>query len=56
MFHKQFEQGEAGMNCGLLLRGIDKDEVQRGQVLAAKGTITPHKKFGAEIYVLKKEE
>lgn len=56
MFHKQFDQGEAGMNCGLLLRGIEKDEVQRGQVLAAKGTITPHKKFGAEIYVLKKEE
>jgi elongation factor Tu len=56
MFHKQFEQGEAGMNCGLLLRGIDKDQVQRGQVLAAKGTITPHSKFGAEIYVLKKEE
>jgi elongation factor Tu len=56
MFHKQFEEGEAGMNCGLLLRGIDKDEVQRGQVLAAPGTVTPHKKFEAEVYVLKKEE
>jgi len=56
MFHKQFDQGEAGMNCGLLLRGIEKDDVQRGQVLAAPGTVTPHKKFGAEIYVLKKEE
>jgi len=56
MFHKQFDQGEAGMNCGLLLRGIEKDEIQRGQVLAAPGTTTPHKKFGAEIYVLKKEE
>lgn len=56
MFHKQFEKGEAGMNCGLLLRGIEKDEVQRGQVLAAPGTVTPHKKFEAEIYVLKKEE
>lgn len=56
MFHKQFEQGEAGMNCGLLLRGIDKEEVQRGQVLAAPGTVTPHTRFEAEIYVLKKEE
>jgi elongation factor Tu len=56
MFHKQFEVGEAGMNCGLLLRGIDKEAVQRGQVLAAKGTVTPHKKFEAEVYVLKKEE
>ena len=56
MFHKQFEQGEAGMNCGILLRGIEKDEVQRGQVLAAPGTVKPHTKFEAEIYVLKKEE
>lgn len=45
MFHKQFEQGEAGMNCGILLRGIGKDEVQRGQVLAKPGTVTPHTKF-----------
>jgi len=50
MFHKQFEQGEAGMNCGLLLRGIEKEGVQRGQVLAAPGTVE------AEVYVLKKEE
>ena len=56
MFHKQFEQGEAGMNCGILLRGIGKDEVQRGQVLAKPGTVTPHTKFEWEIYVLKKEE
>ncbi len=56
MFHKQFETGEAGMNCGLLLRGIQKDEVERGQVLAKPWTVTPHNKFEAEIYVLKKEE
>jgi len=56
MFHKMFEKGEAGMNCGLLLRGIEKDQVQRGQVLAAPGTVTPHAQFEAEIYVLKKEE
>jgi len=56
MFHKQYEKGEAGMNCGLLLRGIEKDQVERGQVLSKPGTVTPHKKFEAEIYVLKKEE
>jgi len=56
MFHKQFDEAEAGMNVGLLLRGIDKDEVERGQVVAAPGTTTPHKKFEAEVYVLKKEE
>ncbi len=56
MFHKQFEQGEAWMNCGLLLRGIDKEDIQRWQVLAVPGTVTPHKKFEAEVYVLKKEE
>lgn len=56
MFHKQYEYAEAGMNVGLLLRGIEKDQVERGQVLAAPGTITPHKKFKAEVYVLKKEE
>ena len=56
MFHKQFEEAEAGMNVGLLLRGVQKDEVERGQVLAAPGSITPHKKFEAEVYVLKKEE
>ncbi len=56
MFHKQFERGEAGMNCGLLLRGIEKEQVERGQVVATPGTVTPHKKFEAEVYVLKKEE
>ncbi len=56
MFHKSFEKGEAGMNCGILLRGVEKDEVQRGQVLAAPKTVTPHAKFEGEIYVLKKEE
>ncbi len=56
MFHKQHEQAEAGMNVGLLLRGIKKEEVERGQVLAVPGTATPHKKFEAEVYVLKKEE
>jgi elongation factor Tu len=56
MFHKQHEEAEAGMNVGLLLRGIDKEEVQRGQVVAQPGTTTPHKKFEAEVYVLKKEE
>ena len=56
MFHKQHEQAEAGMNVGLLLRGINKEDVERGQVLAQPGTATPHKKFEAEVYVLKKEE
>lgn len=56
MFHKQFEQGEAGMNCGILLRGVAKDDVERGQVLCKPWTVTPHTKFEGEIYVLKKEE
>jgi len=56
MFHKQHDKAEAGMNVGLLLRGIAKEDVERGQVLAAPGTTTPHKKFEAEVYVLKKEE
>ena len=56
MFRKILDQGEAGDNVGLLLRGIDKDEVKRGQVIAKPGTIKPHTKFKAEIYVLKKEE
>lgn len=56
MFRKILDEGEAGDNVGLLLRGIDKDEIKRGQVLAKPGTITPHTKFKAEIYVLKKEE
>jgi elongation factor Tu len=56
MFRKILDRGEAGDNVGLLLRGIDKKDIKRGQVIAKPGTITPHKKFKAEIYVLKKEE
>jgi len=56
MFRKLLDQGEAGDNVGLLLRGIDKKEVKRGQVIAHPNTITPHKNFVASIYVLKKDE
>ena len=56
MFHKTLDEGQAGDNIGCLLRGINRDEVQRGQVLAAPGTITPHTKFLGEVYVLTKEE
>ena len=56
MFNKQLDQGEAGDNAGLLLRGTKKDEVERGQVLCKPGTITPHTEFSAEIYILSKEE
>ncbi len=56
MFRKLLDQGQAGDNVGLLLRGTKRDEVERGQVLAHKGTIKPHAKFKAEIYVLSKEE
>jgi elongation factor Tu len=56
MFHKLLDEGMAGDNVGLLLRGIDRDEVERGQVIAKPGSITPHKKFLAEVYVLKKDE
>jgi elongation factor Tu len=56
MFRKELDEAIAGDNVGCLLRGIDKDEVERGQVLAKPGSITPHKKFKANIYVLKKEE
>ncbi|MCL1973803.1 MAG: elongation factor Tu [Bacteroidetes bacterium] len=56
MFRKILDRGEAGDNVGLLLRGIDKKEIKRGQVIAKPGTITPHRLFQAEIYVLKKEE
>ncbi len=56
MFRKILDQGEAGDNVGLLLRGIDKEQVKRGMVITKPGTITPHTKFKAEIYVLKKEE
>jgi len=56
MFHKLLDQGEAGDNAGILLRGIEKDDIERGQVLAKTGSITPHSEFEAEIYVLSKEE
>ena len=56
MFRKILDEGEAGDNVGLLLRGIDKKEIKRGQVIAHPGTITPHKRFKAAIYVLKKDE
>jgi len=56
MFRKTMDQAEAGDNIGLLLRGIDKDDVRRGQVVAVPGSITPHTKFKGEIYVLTKEE
>jgi len=56
MFRKILDDAQAGDNVGVLLRGTGKDEVERGQVLSAPGAITPHKKFNAEVYVLKKEE
>ena len=56
MFRKLLDEGRAGENCGVLLRGTKREEVQRGQVLCAPGSITPHTKFAGEIYVLKKEE
>lgn len=56
MFRKSLDEGQAGDNVGILLRGIEKDDIERGQVLAKPGTITPHKEFEAEIYVLTKEE
>jgi len=56
MFRKLLDQGQAGDNVGLLLRGVDKDEIERGMVIAKPGSITPHHKFKAQAYVLKKEE
>jgi elongation factor Tu len=56
MFKKLLDEGVAGDNVGLLLRGVDRKEIERGQVIAKPGTITPHKKFKAEAYVLTKEE
>jgi elongation factor Tu len=56
MFRKLLDQGQAGDNVGILLRGTKREEVERGQVLAKPGSITPHTKFAAEIYVLSKEE
>ena len=56
MFRKILDEGQAGDNVGLLLRGVDKKEIKRGQILAKPGSITPHTKFKAEVYILKKEE
>ena len=56
MFRKQLDQGQAGDNIGVLLRGVEKDDVERGQVLAKPGTTTPHTEFEAEVYILAKEE
>ena len=55
-FKKSLDQGQAGDNAGLLLRGIDRDQIERGHVIAAPGTITPHTEFEAEVYILKKDE
>ena len=56
MFKKLLDEGRAGDNVGLLLRGVEKEDVERGQVMAKPGSITPHTKFKAEVYVLTKEE
>src|SRR5207248_2928814 len=56
MFRKLLDQGQAGDNIGVLLRGIEKNDIERGQILSKPGTVTPHKKFLGEVYVLKKEE
>jgi elongation factor Tu len=56
MFHKQLDQGQAGDNAGLLLRGVDREEVERGMVLAKPGSITPHVHFMSEVYVLRRDE
>ena len=55
-FKKSLDQGQAGDNAGLLLRGIERDQIERGQVIAAPGTITPHTEFEAQVYILKKDE
>jgi elongation factor Tu len=56
MFRKLLDRGEAGDNAGILLRGIDKNDIRRGMVICAPKSVTPHKKFKAEVYVLSKEE
>mgnify|MGYP001617311397 FL=1 len=56
MFRKQLDEGQAGDNVGLLLRGVEKDQVERGQVIAKPGSITPHTEFEASVYVLAKQE
>ena len=55
-FHKQMDEAEAGDNTGLLLRGVNREDVERGQVLTQPGSVTPHTKFQAEVYVLTKDE
>src|SRR6185369_1728880 len=55
-FNKQLDQGQAGDNAGILLRGIERDDIERGQVIAKPGSITPHTEFESEVYVLTKEE
>lgn len=56
MFRKEMDEAEAGDNIGVLLRGVEKDQIERGQVIAAPGSITPHKKFKGKVYILSKEE
>ena len=56
MFRKQLDLAQAGDNIGALLRGVNRDEIQRGQVLAKPGSVNPHTKFKAQVYVLTKEE
>ena len=56
MFRKQLDYAEAGDNAGVLLRGVNREDVERGQVLAKPGSVTPHTKFKAQVYVLSKEE
>ena len=56
MFNKSLDEGRAGDNAGLLLRGTKKDDVERGQVLAKPGSVTPHTEFESEVYILSKEE
>ena len=56
MFRKILDEGQAGDNAGLLSRGVAKEEISRGMVIAKPGSVTPHKKFKAEVYILKKEE
>jgi elongation factor Tu len=56
MFNKSLDQGQAGDNAGILLRGVKKEEVERGQVLAKPGSVTPHSEFEAEVYILSKDE
>ena len=56
MFNSRLEEGQAGDNAGILLRGVKKEDIHRGQVLAKTGTVTPHKEFEAEIYILSKDE